>query len=152
MGFVDSYGPWAVVLGASEGLGEAFAAGVAARGVNVVVAARRSDLLGRVADGISNAHNVQSRAVTLDLGDPGFLEDLRSATEGLEVGLVVYNATGVYTGEFEGTPRAPSRVGHRPFESCRSRAVRSPKTQSGRVRPSQSIHPTWARWLPAEAI
>jgi short-subunit dehydrogenase len=104
MGFADSYGPWAVVLGASEGLGEAFAAGVAARGVNVVVAARRSDLLGRVADGISNAHDVHTRAVTLDLGDPGFLGDLRAATEGFEVGLVVYNATGVYTGEFEDQP------------------------------------------------
>jgi short-subunit dehydrogenase len=101
MSFVDSYGPWAVVLGASEGLGEAFAAGVAARGVNVVVAARRRDLLGRVADGISNTHDVQTRTVTLDLGDPEFLGDLRSATEGLEVGLVVYNATGVYTGEFQ---------------------------------------------------
>jgi uncharacterized protein len=81
MGFIESYGPWAVVLGASEGLGEAFAAGVAARGVNVVVAARRSDLLRRVAEGLSNAHDVQTRAVTLDLGDPGFLGDLRSATE-----------------------------------------------------------------------
>jgi short-subunit dehydrogenase len=101
MDFVDSYGPWAVVLGASEGLGEAFAAGIAARGVNVVVAARRSDLLGRVARGVSSAHDVQTRAVTLDLADRAFLGDLRSATEGLEVGLVVYNATGVYTGEFE---------------------------------------------------
>ena len=104
MGFSERYGPWAVMLGASEGLGEAFAAGVAARGVNVVVAARRSDLLGCVADEISNTHDVQTRAVTLDLGDPGFLEDLRSETEGLEVGLVVYNATGVYTGEFEDQP------------------------------------------------
>ena len=104
MGFVDSYGPWAVVLGASEGLGEAFAEDIAARGVNVVVAARRSDLLGRVADNISNVHGVQTRAVTLDLGDPGFLEVLRSTIEGLEVGLVVYNATGVYTGEFEDQP------------------------------------------------
>ena len=104
MGFADSYGPWAVVLGASEGLGEAFAAGVAARGVNVVVAARRGELLGRVAEAISNAENVQARAVILDLGDPGFLEVLRSATAQLEVGLVVYNATGVYTGEFEDQP------------------------------------------------
>jgi uncharacterized protein len=53
MDFVEQYGPWAVVLGASEGLGEAFAAGAAARGVNVVVAARRGDLLGRVADVIA---------------------------------------------------------------------------------------------------
>src|SRR5271155_1611177 len=104
MAFVDSYGPWAVVLGASEGLGEAFAAGVAVRGVNVVVAARRRDLLGRAADGISKAHGVETRAVTLDLADPGFLGDLRSATESLEVGLVVYNAAGIYTGEFEDQP------------------------------------------------
>ncbi len=43
MGFVDRYGPWAVVLGASQGLGEAFAVGAAARGLNVVVVARRRD-------------------------------------------------------------------------------------------------------------
>jgi uncharacterized protein len=104
MGFADSYGPWAVVLGASEGLGEAFAAGIAARGVNVVVAARRGDLLGRVADDISKSHGVRTRAVALDLGDPGFLSELRSATEGFEVGLVVYNATGAYTGEFADQP------------------------------------------------
>jgi uncharacterized protein len=104
MGFVDSYGPWAVVLGASEGLGEAFARGIGARGVNVVVAARRGDLLLRVAHSISNSHGVHTRAVTLDLGDPKFVDDLRSVTNGLEVGLVVYNATGVYTGEFEDQP------------------------------------------------
>ena len=109
MGFVDSYGPWAVVLGASAGLGEAFATGVAARGVNVVVAARRGDLLGKVADSISDTHGVETRAVTLDLGDPGFLAGLRSTTEPLEVGLVIYNATGVYTGEFEDQPRDSMR-------------------------------------------
>jgi uncharacterized protein len=99
--FVDSYGPWGVVLGASVGLGEAFAAEAADRGLNVVIAARRSDLLGRVAGSIANAHDVQTRVVTLDLGEPGFLKELRTATDGLDVGLVVYNATGVYTGEFE---------------------------------------------------
>ena len=104
MAFADSYGPWAVVLGASEGLGEAFATGAAARGVNVVIAARRRDLLERVANEIAHAHDVQTRAVTLDLADPRFLGDLHSATEGLDVGLVVYNATGVYTGEFEDQP------------------------------------------------
>jgi len=104
MDFADSYGPWALVLGASEGLGEAFATGVAARGVNVVVAARRGGLLARVAQNVANTHGVETRAVTLDLGDQVFLRELRSATEGLEVGLVVYNATGVYTGEFEDQP------------------------------------------------
>jgi short-subunit dehydrogenase len=85
-------------------LGEAFAAGVAARGVNVVVAARRRELLEQVADAFSQAHDVRTRTVILDLSDPGFLAALRSAAEGLEVGLVVCNATGVYTGEFEDQP------------------------------------------------
>ena len=41
MAFAEKYGPWGIVLGASEGLGEAYARGLAARGLNVVVAARR---------------------------------------------------------------------------------------------------------------
>jgi uncharacterized protein len=107
--FVNSYGEWAVVLGASEGLGEAFAGAIAARGINVVVAARRTGLLEQVADRIASAYDVQTRAVTLDLTDPEFLGDLRTGTDGLEVGLVVYNATGVYTGEFEDQPLASMR-------------------------------------------
>ena len=42
--FAERYGPWAVVAGASEGLGEAFARGCAARGLNVVLIARRVEL------------------------------------------------------------------------------------------------------------
>ncbi len=49
MTFLDRYGPWAVVLGASEGLGEAYARGIAERGLNVVVAARRAELCQKVA-------------------------------------------------------------------------------------------------------
>ncbi|HYF46498.1 MAG TPA: hypothetical protein VD926_09840 [Acidimicrobiales bacterium] len=40
--FAERYGPWALVLGGSEGVGEAFAAEVAARGVAVVLIARTS--------------------------------------------------------------------------------------------------------------
>jgi uncharacterized protein len=98
--FADKYGPWAVVLGASEGLGEAFAYGVAARGVNVVVAARRAEPLQRVADAVANKAAVETRAVTLDLADPAFLDSLRRVTDGLDVGLVIYNGAGSYVGEF----------------------------------------------------
>jgi uncharacterized protein len=103
MEFAERYGPWGVVLGGSAGLGEAFAAGIAARGVNVVVVARSSELseLERVADRLSDAHGVRTLVVTLDLAEPGFIEQLRSATEDIEVGLAIYNATGVYVGEFE---------------------------------------------------
>jgi len=101
MSFATKYGPWAVVLGASEGLGEAFADGVAARGANVVVVARRSGPLNAVADAIGQRHSVEARAVAVDLASPHFLDDVRSATDDLEVGLVVYNAAASYVGEFE---------------------------------------------------
>lgn len=101
MSFAERYGPWAVVLGASEGLGEAFARGVAARGVNVVVVARRAEPLQGVADDITQRHAVDTRALALDLASSEFLDDLRSVTDDLEVGLVVYNAAASYVGEFE---------------------------------------------------
>ena len=47
--FVRRYGPWCVVAGASEGLGAAFADGLARRGVHVVLLARRAELLDDVA-------------------------------------------------------------------------------------------------------
>jgi len=67
MRFAERYGPWAVVLGASEGLGEAFARGVAARDVNVVVVARRSEPLQRVAADIGEHHGVGARPLAVEL-------------------------------------------------------------------------------------
>jgi short-subunit dehydrogenase len=100
MGFREKYGPWGVVLGASEGLGEAYARGLAARGLHVVVAARRSEPLQRVADDIATKHGVETRAVALDLAAPDFLDPLRAVTDELEVGLVVYNGAAGYIGSF----------------------------------------------------
>jgi uncharacterized protein len=101
MSFAEKYGPWAVVLGASEGLGEAFARGIASRGVNVVVVARRAEPLGRVADDIARHLGVDARPVALDLAAPDFLDALRSTTDDLDIALAVYNAAASYVGEFE---------------------------------------------------
>jgi short-subunit dehydrogenase len=101
MRFAEKYGPWAVVLGASEGLGEAFAHGIAARGVNVVVVARRSEPLRSVADEITRRHGVDARPIAIDLGSPRFLDDLRAVTDDLLIGLAVYNAAASYVGDFE---------------------------------------------------
>lgn len=101
MTFRDRYGPWAVVLGASEGLGEAYARGIAERGLNVVVAARREALCQQVARDIAARHGVATHAVTLDLAKADFLDKLRAVTDPLEVGLVVYNGAAEYTGPFK---------------------------------------------------
>ena len=55
----ERYGPWAVVTGASDGIGREFAARLAEAGVNLVLAARRQELLDDVAKGLARAHEVQ---------------------------------------------------------------------------------------------
>ena len=86
--FRETYGPWAVILGASDGTGAAFAEALAGRGLNVVLVARRQPLLEELAARLS----VETRVVTLDLAVPGAIDDLAAATDDLDVGLVIYNA------------------------------------------------------------
>jgi short-subunit dehydrogenase len=93
--FADRYGPWAIVAGASEGLGAAFAEAIAKRGVNVVLVARRGALLEAIAGRIED---VQTRCVTADLAtDVAAVVD---GTEDLQIGLLVYNAAYAPIGAF----------------------------------------------------
>jgi uncharacterized protein len=92
MTFVESYGPWAVIAGASEGVGASFAAAVAQTGVNVVLLARRQGVLDEVAARISEESGVQARAIAVDLALPDAMETVADATRDLEVGLLAYCA------------------------------------------------------------
>jgi short-subunit dehydrogenase len=98
MSFVDKYGPWGVVLGASEGLGQAYAEGMAKRGLSVVVAARRPGPLRRVATDVAQRYDVETRWVQVDLAREDFLDPVRVVTDALDVGLVVYNGASAYVG------------------------------------------------------
>ncbi|MFO0750690.1 MAG: SDR family NAD(P)-dependent oxidoreductase [Myxococcota bacterium] len=86
------YGRWAVVAGASEGLGAAFAEALAARGLGLVLLARRGDVLAAVAAELRAAHGVEVRTLACDLADPAFAGELAAATSDIEVGVAVYNA------------------------------------------------------------
>jgi short-subunit dehydrogenase len=98
--FTKKYGPWAVIAGASEGLGAEFARQIAQRGLNVLLLARRAAVLDEVAAAIRAQHGVEARTAALDLSDPGLPEKLRAVTAGLEIGLLVYNAAYSTIGEF----------------------------------------------------
>jgi short-subunit dehydrogenase len=91
-GFVDRYGPWALVAGASEGVGEAYARAVAERGLNVVLLARRHDVLDEVAAAIRADTGVETRAIAVDLATPDAAATILSATSDLDVGMLVYCA------------------------------------------------------------
>ena len=92
MDFAERYGTWAVIAGASEGVGSAFAEEVARAGCNVVLLARRQHLLEEVADRIHQETGVDTRAVGIDLSQPGAAAGVIDATAELDVGLLLYNA------------------------------------------------------------
>lgn len=92
MDFAAKYGPWALIIGASEGLGAAFAENCAARGLNVALVARRGDALETVGAGLRARHGVETRQIVADAGAPDFLSVLQAGTAGLEIGFMIFNA------------------------------------------------------------
>ena len=102
--FKAKYGPWALVAGASMGIGRAYSHEAARRGLNVVMLARGEELLREIAAEVSAEHGVETRPVVADLADPDIGTVIGAATDGLEVGLVVYNATIAMNGRFLDVP------------------------------------------------
>jgi short-subunit dehydrogenase len=96
----EKYGPWALVAGASEGLGAAFADELAAARLNLVLVARRAAALDELAASLRAKHGIEVRTAAIDLGEPEVLDRVRDATKGLDVGLLVYNAAYSEIGAF----------------------------------------------------
>ncbi len=90
--FRDRYGPWAIVAGASDGIGAAFASSAAARGCNVVLVSRSEEKLRGTATRIEAEHGVETQIVSVDLTADTMMDDVIAATSALDIGLVVYNA------------------------------------------------------------
>ena len=90
--FVHNFGPWALIAGASEGLGEAFAREIANQGINVALIARRKGLLNKLCKDIEKEYQVETKAIVLDLSSDKMLDEIKKETIDLEIGLVVYNA------------------------------------------------------------
>jgi short-subunit dehydrogenase len=98
--FRQTYGPWAFVAGASTGTGLALSTELAARGLHVVMVARNGDRLAERAAEVREAHGVDVRELVADLADPQIGAIAAAATEDIEVGLFIYNATVPLFGRF----------------------------------------------------
>ena len=110
----ERYGPWAVVTGASSGIGAEFARQLAAAGVHLVLASRRTDRLEFLADRLEADHGIETRVVGIDLSTAEGVRQLLLETEDLDVGLLVPAAGMEHHGAF---------LGHEAEQSARLLAV-----------------------------
>lgn len=98
----SAYGPWALIAGASAGIGAEFASQLAAAGLHILLVARRVDALEELAQSLRATHGVEVRTASIDLAAPNLLERTRAAVGDLEIGLLVYNAAYTRIGPFLG--------------------------------------------------
>jgi short-subunit dehydrogenase len=87
--FQTQYGKWAVVTGASSGIGRAMATELAAKGLNLLLVARRPAELEQVAKYLSARHGVETRMLAADLATAPALTQIESETKDLDIGLLV---------------------------------------------------------------
>jgi short-subunit dehydrogenase len=90
--FNSRYGPVALVTGASSGIGKAFAEALAAKGLNLVLVARRIDRLDELAARLTAEHGVKAHPLRVDLALPDAAQRMLDATATMDVGLLVSNA------------------------------------------------------------
>ena len=88
----ERFGPWAIITGASSGIGKEFARQLAAVGLNLVLVARRIALLEEIGKQLEKEFAIQYRTVETDLALESSIEKIARATIDLDIGLLISNA------------------------------------------------------------
>jgi uncharacterized protein len=94
------YGPWALITGASSGIGMEFSRQLESNGLNVVLAARRISVLEKLGDELSQKYKVKYRAVECDFSKMEGIESLKENTDDLDIGFLISNAGARTSGSF----------------------------------------------------
>jgi short-subunit dehydrogenase len=104
MTFKEKYGNTALVAGASEGMGAAFAAALAAQGLNLVLVARRKEPLEATAEKFRLQYQVNVTTVACNLGAPDALATILAGIGDVPIDFLVYNAAMSYIGPYLAAP------------------------------------------------
>ena len=88
---VEKYGPWALIVGGSEGIGAAFARKLAGQGFNIALVARKREPLEELASELRST-GVEVRTLSADLGRTDVLDKVRTITDDIAVGYLIYVA------------------------------------------------------------
>ena len=88
------YGPWAVIAGASEGLGAEFARQLAAAGIHCILVARRAQVLETFAADLRKRFGIEAIGAAIDLAEASATERMLAAVGERRIGLFIFNAGG----------------------------------------------------------
>src|SRR6266568_6103672 len=113
--FKKKYGPWAVITGAAEGTGAAYARELASAGLNLVLLDWQQKPLDELAAALEAEHGIQTRTDLIDLFQFDAGRRVLEAAKGIEVGLFIANA---------GADTKNATFLEIPFESWRNLIVR----------------------------
>jgi len=109
--FKTKYGPWALVTGASSGIGKEFAKLLAKAGLNVVLLARRKHLLETLATELSEQYSIETKIIDIDLTNDDCMGKIESLTNELDIGLLINNAGAGFPGAYlKGTLESRTQV------------------------------------------
>jgi uncharacterized protein len=109
-GFFSKYGPWALIAGSAQGMGEAYAEAFAGNGLNLVLLDRDGKALESQRKRMARKHAVQVRALQCDLADTPAIEGILDQLEELEIGMLVFNAAAADTGAWLDVPLQRKRM------------------------------------------
>jgi short-subunit dehydrogenase len=97
----EKYGPWAVITGASSGIGKELAKQLAGAGLNLVLCARSEEKLDAMENAFRAQYGIDIKVVVVDVAEPDALPAIVEETKGLKVGLIVasagYGTSGLFT-------------------------------------------------------
>ncbi len=97
------HGKWALVTGASAGLGASFAKQLAQKGCNIILVARRGGRLSAIASTLQEQYSIKTKIITADLANPKAPDNIMATlkADGIPVDILINNAgfglTGLYT-------------------------------------------------------
>jgi|TARA_B110000438_G_scaffold122409_1_gene119523 short-subunit dehydrogenase len=92
MNFKDKYGEYALITGGNAGIGSEFASQIAQKGLNLVLVARRENLLEKKAIELRKKYNIKVKTIRADLSKIEEIQKVVNACDEIEVGLLILNA------------------------------------------------------------
>jgi short-subunit dehydrogenase len=92
MKFKDKYGPWALIAGSAEGLGEAWSIALAKRGMNLLMVDNQVGKLATLSEKLIKEYDIQIKTLALDLAEPEAYSKMMDMIKGHECRLLIYNA------------------------------------------------------------